>query len=160
MKTHLIILLIISYYSCKKADPVDSPRAIISNASSLEEEVNSTISAFDEAYKNDNDSLFNSFISSEILVYGTDPSEVWDYSIFKNHLATMRKNKIPKLQYVKDNSTQISKDGKSACIVRELSWEVFPDNTIRQVIYLEKNENKWQIRTLVISHLLRNESSR
>lgn len=159
MKAQFFFFLAFFYLSCRNSSSVDVPKSEVSNKTSLMNEVKATISAFDEAYKTDNDSLFNSFISNEIIVYGTDAAEVWDYSVFKNHLTAMRDNKIPKLQYLKDNSTQISKDGNSACIVRELLWDVFPNNTIRQVIILEKYDNKWQIKTLVLSHLLKNQSS-
>ncbi|MFM2394264.1 MAG: hypothetical protein RLZZ546_2246 [Bacteroidota bacterium] len=164
MKQTFLILLSTAFFACKQNSENEIKKdTMLSNSIdkiSVEKEVLETIHNMDLAYKANQDSLFRTFLSKDIIVYGTDPSEVWPYDVFKNHIPETQSRNLPKLGKIKTNFTHINADGNTACVVRELNWKGVFDNTIRQNILVEKEDGKWMIKMITLAHLLPNKTGK
>lgn len=122
---------------------------------SAREAVQKTLILFDEAYINNDEVAFKNLLSKDIQVYGTDATNLWKYDIFQNHIKDTNAQGIPKMHLIKLNEILLDEKGSSAFIIRELSWKgVFDDNTIRQTLFMVKEEGTWMVKSIVLGHLL------
>jgi hypothetical protein len=158
MKQTILFLIITLFLSCQAkqeeaATPQKNPAA---DANPSLQSVTDALALWDKAYKEDNDEVFKNFLSKDIIVYGTDPSEAWAYDVFKNHIPDTKAQGLPKLKLEKHNSTHMSKDGSSVCVVREISYKPIFENNLRQTLYLEKDGDKWMVKMIALGHLMKN----
>ncbi len=158
MKTILCAIIVVSFLSCEtKTTPqnVNVPAMTLTKEDHIQA-VTQALADFDQAYQENNDAAFRNFLAKDLMVYGTDPREVWPYEVFQHHIPDTQNKNLPKLTLVKQNSLYVNGTGTSACVVRELSYQPTFDNNLRQTIYMEKDGENWLVKMISLGHLLPN----
>lgn len=155
MNKLITLMLFVSLIACKNQQNVEIAKLPVS-VESIKSEVSFALETFDKAYTESDNETFQSFLHKDIIVYGTDPSEIWPYDVFKNHIPETTKQNLPKLTLKNLNAIHVNNEGNTAYVVRELEWKPILANSIRQTIWLEKSESDWKVKMISLAHLLPN----
>lgn len=99
---------------------------------------------------------FESNLTEDALICGTDPSEFWNKQQFLEQLE-QTKNAAPEFKSIGDRNIKVAPDGNSAIVVTQyiISWS--PKIPWRQVYHLVKTNDKWMIQFINIAFIPKNE---
>jgi ketosteroid isomerase-like protein len=120
--------------------------------------IGKTIDNFDNAIKTQDVEALAEVLNENAMVCGTDPSEYWT----KQEIVEMWREALsqgaPEFKYIDDRRIFVAPGGKSAVAVTQYIMAVWsPNIPWRQVYHLIKTEDTWEIFTINIAFVPKNE---
>ena len=118
-----------------------------------QQEVETTDKQFEAAFKAQNMEAMFKCISPDCVIYGTDPTEKWNATQFRNMVENGIKNGMPTWSVI---SREILPINENSCVViKKISWAIFKTE-LREMTVYEKQKEGWKIKVVSINLTLPN----
>lgn len=149
---YLLILLIAMGSSCKSKN--ESMKPLMPENMAPAKTLENTVSDFDKGYLQDDLEKMFADVDTAAMFYGTDPTESWNYSTFKDIVKSHFQNKLPKMT-LKNTHIIYSPDNTSAMVVRDIDWQLYK-TPIRQDLFYALEKNRWILKGLTLNLTMSN----
>ena len=127
----------ISFGQTSKTSPVD--------IEAEEAALNDLFDKFDSASKTHDVSTLASYLTEDVLMCGTDPSQFWNKQQIIYVWTQMSGESAPEIKYLGDREIKVAPDGNSAIVVIQYILPWCPKIPWRNVYHLIKNNDNWMI---------------
>ena len=126
----------ISFGQTSKTSPVD--------IEAEEAALNDLFDKFDSAFITHDVSTLASYLTEDVLMCGTDPSQFWNKQQI-TYIWTQMSGDAPEIKYLGDREIKVAPDGNSATVVFQYIIPWCPKIPWRNVYHLIKNNDNWMI---------------
>jgi len=120
--------------------------------------LNELLDKMDSAIKAQDVSTMASYLSEDVLICGTDPSEFWNKQQITDLWAQMLDNTVFEFKYIGDRVIKVAPDGNSAIVVTQHFVPIFsPKIPWRSTYYFIKTNDNWVIHFMSSAFIPKNE---
>lgn len=99
---------------------------------------------------------FESLLTEDALICGTDPSEFWGKQHFVESIEQIS-NDAPEIKSIDDRVVKVAPDGNSAIVVTQYIIEWSPKIPWRQAYHLVKTNEGWKVNFINVAFIPENE---
>lgn len=134
----LFIIIVIVISACQESTApvdVDAEKAIISEM----------FVSFENLMMNQNTDSLLTYLSEDLLAYGTDPEESWNKEGMEEIWDYMAGQDFPDMEFIGEKVVKVAPDGKSAIVIEQFNISYTPNIPWRNVYYLLKTDGEWII---------------